>query len=97
MGSFVFEFFKTDLGFQLPDIIFSVMNGDRLVLGELLVDLMIMDLGKEDSGSLSEGSNSERLYFSFLFEFAKCIICFFFFFFAGPMLHHPPWKPIHLG
>ena len=48
----------TDLGLKLPEITFSIMKENRIVIGELLIDSMIM---KDKSALLSEESNSERL------------------------------------
>ena len=61
------------------------MRGDRLVIGQLLVDSLIINLGKNVSTSRSEECDSDRSCLGFLFEFEICIICFF----AGPVLHHP--------
>ena len=47
-----FNFF-TNMGVKLLDITFSIIKGDRLVIGKPL-DFIIMNLGKVDSTSLSE-------------------------------------------
>ena len=54
-------FFFTVIGVRFVDITFSIMNGDKL-------DLMIMNLGKGASVSLSEESDLFKLRLNFLFE-----------------------------
>ena len=51
------------------------MNGDRFVMGELVVSIT-MNLGKGDSALLSEEFNTEKFHLNFLFEKAIYIICF---------------------
>ena len=50
---------------MLLDTIFSIMNGERLVIGEFL-DSIVMNLGKGDSTSSSE-SVSLKFLLSFIF------------------------------
>ena len=67
---FHFKTFFRDTRVKLLDITFSIMNGDRFV------DSITMNLGKSNSASLSEESNSEWFRLNFLFEEAICIIYF---------------------
>ncbi len=45
---FLIFFFFTDIGVKLLGVTFSIMNGDRFVMGER-VDSITMNLGKGDS------------------------------------------------
>ena len=80
---FGFLVFLPDFGLKLLDTTFSIIQGDRLVMGELLVDSMIMNLRKDGSASLSEESNSERLHSSF-FLISHMYYLFFHRSFASP-------------
>ena len=86
-------FFFTVIDVKFVDITFSIIKGDKLVIGALL-DLMIMNLGKGASVSLSEESNLFKLCLNF-FVWERSHICYIFF--NGPMLHHPPWSPTWEG
>ena len=77
------------MSIKLIDITFSMMKGDKLVIGAL-IDSMIMNLGKGASVSLSEESNSFKLSLNF-FVWERSYICYIFF--TDPTLHHPPWSP----
>ena len=71
------------MGIKFVDITFSIMKGDKSVVGALL-DSMIMNLGKGASVSLSDKSDSFKLRLNFLQE--RSYICYIFF--TGPMFHH---------
>ena len=68
--------FLTVIGVRFVDITFSIMNGDKLVIGELL-DSMIMNLGKVASVSLSEESDLFKLHLNFLFEKEAIFVIYF--------------------
>ena len=57
--------FFTDFGVILLDMTFSIMNGERLVIGELFNSIE-MNLGKGDSTSSSE-SVSLKFLLSFFY------------------------------
>ena len=57
--SSIFNFF-TVISVRFVDITFSIMNGDKLVIGALL-DSIIMNLGKGASVSLYEEFDSFKL------------------------------------
>ena len=61
-----FNFF-TLIGIKFVDITFLIMKGDKLVIGVLL-DSMIMNLGKGASVSLFEESDSFKLGLNILFK-----------------------------
>ena len=64
------------MGIKFVDITFSVMKGDKFVIGALS-DSMIMNLGKGASVSLSEESDLFWLHLNLLFEKeAISVICF---------------------
>ena len=75
-AEFHFLNFLTVMGVKFVDITFSIMKGDKFVIGALL-DSMIMNLGKGASVYLSEESDSFKLRLNFLFEKeAISVICF---------------------
>ena len=60
---------------------FSIMNGERLVIGELL-DSIEMNLGKGDSTSFSESVSLK-----FLLSFFICTNCLRFFVLKNPYIY----------
>ena len=64
------------IGVRFVDITFSIMKGDKLVIGALL-DSMIMNLGEGASVSLSEESDSFKLRLNFLFEKEAVSVIYF--------------------
>ena len=79
----------TVTGVKFLDITFSIMKGDKLVIGALL-DSMIKNLGKGASVSLSEEFDFFKLRFNFLFEKEAISVIYIF---TCPMLHHPTRSP----
>ena len=70
---------------------FSIMKSNRLIIGELFVDSMIVNLKKDKSALLSEESNSEVTFKFFVW------ICHVYYFFCQFCASSPHGVQVLMG